>query len=163
MEKKGLFGIFKFIKLLIIILLVIAVAVFFLFPRFTGKTVIGDYDCYDSDDGKNFDVKGITRHGEVVKGEDTCVQGNRLKEYYCLSKTSTNHYYYECPNGCKDGRCISGEDIGIGDEVGVDGIENEVVDLIDNNVGEDQLIQEKEGINIFQKIIKWIFGLKLSE
>jgi len=76
-------------------------------------------ECYDSDGGKNYYVKGTiniagcfsdpeTGATSCYSSEpinDTCIDNNRLKEYYC-EDDSIKHINYTCPKECKDGKCI---------------------------------------------------------
>jgi len=75
--------------------------------------------CYDSDGGKNYYEKGTTYIGGCFSDpetgatscyvskpiNDTCIDNNRLKEYYC-EDYSIKHINYTCPKECKDGKCI---------------------------------------------------------
>lgn len=73
----------------------------------TGNIINSEkFICSDTDGGKNYEVKGIISQGRVDKGTDNCTSDTRLKEYYCLTRTSTIHYYYNCPYKCLDGKCI---------------------------------------------------------
>lgn len=98
------------LAILIISALIVISLMFILYPKFTGLTgnVINSekFTCSDSDGGKSFSVKGVVKQGDVVKGTDICTSETRLKEYYCLSETSTNVYYYECPYKCVEGACV---------------------------------------------------------
>jgi hypothetical protein len=42
-------------------------------------------------------------------GVDNCLNSTRgtLMEYYCNSNSTNNYLFYDCPNGCRDGACIS--------------------------------------------------------
>ncbi|MFH1642230.1 MAG: hypothetical protein ABIC04_04990, partial [Nanoarchaeota archaeon] len=67
--------------------------------------------CTDSDGGINYNTKGKITYG-VIGGKqydswDIC-SGSKVGEKYC--KGSGTYYgmeYYECPNGCNDGACVS--------------------------------------------------------
>jgi len=63
--------------------------------------------CTDSDNGKNYEVKGYILRG-FKYSEDTCSDAYYLLEYHCyLDGLNGKHYsYYRCPNGCKNGTCI---------------------------------------------------------
>ena len=71
--------------------------------------------CTDSDGGKDYYVKGITKgsygNGQKFDVEDSC-ENNEVHEYYCISNvndvTKPNYEWinYNCPNGCKDGACV---------------------------------------------------------
>jgi hypothetical protein len=68
--------------------------------------------CADSDNGKDYNVKGKTvekRDGQVYTYTDFCYPGgSTVGEYFC--SPSTNEFGksedYVCPNGCKDGACV---------------------------------------------------------
>ena len=85
---------------------------------FTGLP-IGGNRCQDSDGGKNYDVFGIvtyfTQHREDVCRPDRGAKV--LQEYYC-SRTkagwSVKSVFYNCPNACKNGACVSGNGTGNG-------------------------------------------------
>ncbi len=63
--------------------------------------------CTDSDDGKNYYVKGIT-HGPYVNNTDSCSStGVYVWEEYCNDLGTQLGEYYKCPNGCVDGACVS--------------------------------------------------------
>ncbi len=67
--------------------------------------------CFDSDGGQNFYVKGIVTIGVNEGGfSDFCLDSNQLIEYYC-SDNEANKIDYKCPNGCKDGACVSTKQI----------------------------------------------------
>lgn len=62
--------------------------------------------CVDSDNGKNYDVKGSLNYaGSTFL--DFCVTSNSLYEYFCTT-SATGGYNSEvktCANGCQDGAC----------------------------------------------------------
>tara|TARA_Y100000310_G_C20677641_1_gene814022 strand:+ start:48 stop:3140 length:3093 start_codon:yes stop_codon:yes gene_type:complete len=62
--------------------------------------------CTDSDDGKNFYVKGITRIGDRPEFNEDYCYGNRLSEFYCNDLGGTSKFYYMCPYGCENGVCL---------------------------------------------------------
>jgi hypothetical protein len=71
--------------------------------------------CEDSDDGKNYFVKGKTiapdlSTKKLVSKEDKCVtegaDAGNLLEYYC-SLGQTTFESFDCPYGCEDGVCLS--------------------------------------------------------
>jgi hypothetical protein len=67
--------------------------------------------CTDSDNEKNYFVKGATTWGPfsgiMQNASDSCdLAGKTLSERYCLDGYSKVEYY-QCPNGCKDGACLS--------------------------------------------------------
>ncbi|MBD3252649.1 hypothetical protein GF386_02880 [Candidatus Pacearchaeota archaeon] len=66
--------------------------------------------CKDSDGGKNFYVKGELDVGCDEGADcgifyDYCKDDKTLFENYCLDGEPGDKLY-ECPNGCKDGKCI---------------------------------------------------------
>jgi hypothetical protein len=80
--------------------------------------------CFDSDNGKDYFVKGAIQYREYdangrtkVTGEpqdncmDAIVRGtlmkNILREYYCDDKQKVQYENFECPNGCQNGVCKS--------------------------------------------------------
>ena len=78
--------------------------------------------CTDSDDGKNYYVKGTATDSNSLitdvcqitdDSEGKVVTTGILYEYFCDSNISlytiVNFDEYTCPNGCKDGACISEE------------------------------------------------------
>ena len=78
--------------------------------------------CYDSDGGKNYYVKGTTTfYGKSY--EDSCknstegidntihlYEGKYLNEDFCVNENTFSSTNYECPNGCKDGSCLKGDE-----------------------------------------------------
>ncbi|MBI2436422.1 MAG: hypothetical protein HYV41_01595 [Candidatus Magasanikbacteria bacterium] len=63
--------------------------------------------CTDSDGGLDYYVKGTT-YGPNIDNTDFCSYGSGggLQENYCKNDTQVMDYY-ECPNGCVDGACIT--------------------------------------------------------
>ncbi|RLG14487.1 MAG: hypothetical protein DRN71_03015, partial [Candidatus Nanohalarchaeota archaeon] len=80
-----------------------------------------DASCTDSDGGKNYHVKGTVKNTKYGKTDVDSCKSNRgddgvkvdngpiLDEYYCIDGV-TSVSEYTCPNGCKDGACISSKD-----------------------------------------------------
>ena len=74
--------------------------------------------CTDSDNGKNYFVKGTTTgpfryHGTlepVTTVTDSCLGDvyNTLMENYCNSDGTRDWLQFMCPNGCEDGACTNG-------------------------------------------------------
>lgn len=76
-------------------------------------------NCVDSDDGRNYNIQaqsygtssGISplsanTKDTFVSVTESCVNSNTLLEYYCQNlKLYAENYY--CPNGCRNGVCIS--------------------------------------------------------
>tara|TARA_Y100000310_G_scaffold35929_1_gene33885 strand:+ start:224 stop:655 length:432 start_codon:yes stop_codon:yes gene_type:complete len=131
----------------IVVLILIILALIYFVPKFTGKAVVVNflndtrYICSDTDEGRDYFVQGTIQQGDVEKGTDYCTSEVRLKEYYCLGRTSTNHYYYICPYKCIDGACVE-EEV----DLGPPNIED-----VEEEIGE---IQETKP-NFFQSIINW--------
>jgi hypothetical protein len=63
--------------------------------------------CTDSDNGKDYFVKGTTSITGGSSLIDQCVDSTQLKEHYCASSTSTtiSTEYKICTNGCEYGLC----------------------------------------------------------
>ena len=74
--------------------------------------------CTDSDNGKNYYVKG-TITGQLVSPvliyEDTCVGDGELREMFCNAEGKGEPYLHQCNFDCKEGACtvLIEEDIGI--------------------------------------------------
>jgi hypothetical protein len=97
---------------------------------FEFKTTQANQTCIDSDGGKNFYVPGKiygVYYGGTFNGpfeiNDYCVEGGtnlNLAENYCgdPQSPSPSVYFYECPNGCKEGACINASCIGEGQSLG---------------------------------------------
>ncbi len=68
----------------------------------------GKSKCTDSDGGKNYKVRGTTRAPAGTR-TDECYSDKQLSEFYCPRSDSreAERVVVDCPNGCKDGRCIS--------------------------------------------------------
>ena len=66
-------------------------------------------ECVDSDDGKDFDVKGTTIYtkngNEISNVEDACLDENRLEEFFCDPDGKTTSERYDCVEGCEEGAC----------------------------------------------------------
>ena len=77
-------------------------------------------ECIDSDNGKNYYIKGTTKgidpNGVAFDFVDGCEASNtEVHEYYCKEPNPQGTYFeqlnndwinYKCPNGCQDGACI---------------------------------------------------------
>ncbi|MFH0936119.1 MAG: hypothetical protein V1815_00380, partial [Candidatus Woesearchaeota archaeon] len=61
--------------------------------------------CTDSDDGKNYYVKGNVSYIGGAFYNDFCPYNNTLSESICLNGAPAWEQYL-CPSGCKDGACI---------------------------------------------------------
>jgi len=72
-------------------------------------------ECTDTDNGKNYYVKGEIQ-GELVSGlgsssVDLCFEdGIKLRELFCNSDGKGEPIIYECPNGCSNGACVKGRE-----------------------------------------------------
>ncbi len=84
--------------------------------------VLGDEDnllgiCEDSDEGKNYFIKGFSFNDLDNEFEDGCFEfnstnsnyysvenGSYVLEYFC-NKDNLESVYYKCNNGCSDGAC----------------------------------------------------------
>jgi hypothetical protein len=123
--------------------------------------------CTDSDGGYNTDQKGQIQpavSGDASNGWDSCynadskelvTQGTSLLEWFCASNSETGESapekeVYLCPNGCKDGACISGssEDIETENEDDSDS-ENQT-----NNQGESSQLQVEADSDSEKSILK---------
>lgn len=85
-----------------------------LFSILSGKVTDSDVNqCTDTDNGKNFFVKGIvTNNGTSpggsyfeANGTDFCSTNKKLNEYFCDENSYINHELYECPVSCRGGVC----------------------------------------------------------
>ena len=69
--------------------------------------------CTETDDGKDFAVKGTTTYSkggmEISKTIDQCLDESILEENFCDSDGKSDIERYECPKGCEDGACIGME------------------------------------------------------
>ncbi len=63
-------------------------------------------DCTDSDDGKNYYIKGTLSSSGGESFTDYCQTDVRLNEMYCVDKNSYSSVEFDCPNGCKGGVCV---------------------------------------------------------
>jgi hypothetical protein len=104
--------------------------------KITGRVIDNSTTCIDSDNGENYFVTGyrinqnpnyfryntttwdycikdpVITNGYVIsdveKGVENCSGDScYLIEYVCKSDYSNDHTGYHCPNGCKNGSCIS--------------------------------------------------------
>ena len=63
--------------------------------------------CFDSDNGKNYYKKGeVYIQGNVNPSVIDKCYGNNLNEGICVEDGGSASLYYNCPNGCQDGRCL---------------------------------------------------------
>ena len=93
--------------LIIAIIVVVAVALYFIIPKFTGEAI--GSSCADSDGGKNYHVQGTAQISADVKGTDYCYSENQLREYSCSDRGTLDIEVYDCVGGCEDGACIQQE------------------------------------------------------
>ncbi|MFA5142241.1 MAG: hypothetical protein WC471_04695 [Candidatus Woesearchaeota archaeon] len=67
--------------------------------------------CVDSDNGLNYNVKGIVSPIDGTTSTDVCSDvistGKGLVEYSCDTNGIAKYTGYICPNGCKDGSCMN--------------------------------------------------------
>lgn len=89
-------------------------------PTTTATVAILPGQCIDTDNGKNYFVKGITSFasssGGVQSVADRCdALGKILTEFYCAPFSASLNIArsedYTCPNGCSDGACIGSSTI----------------------------------------------------
>jgi hypothetical protein len=79
---------------------------------FVSIHVVYASECVDTDEGKDFLVKGTVTYGSVNE-VDKCNynvnenKNNLLLERFC-KETSTSFYWVKCSQGCEDGACIGG-------------------------------------------------------
>tara|TARA_Y100000310_G_C20352502_1_gene655055 strand:+ start:381 stop:695 length:315 start_codon:yes stop_codon:yes gene_type:complete len=101
MDKKVVVGI-----VVVIIIILLGFAIY----SFTGQVVTTtDRSCTDSDGGKNVYQKGTITNEVGTSYEDTCVNGKRLKEYYCgegsfIFLDKIQNFRQICK--CEDGVCV---------------------------------------------------------
>ena len=96
MEKRG-------VVISVLVGLLILVVLNFLVPKLTGNAV-SSVNCIETDNGKDYYVKGSIEYGTSRKGEDYCVLENQLKEYYCEDNKMMVGVY-QCEE-CNDGACV---------------------------------------------------------
>tara|TARA_Y100000310_G_scaffold322858_1_gene382444 strand:+ start:777 stop:1073 length:297 start_codon:yes stop_codon:yes gene_type:complete len=97
MERKVVVGI-----VIIIIIILLGFAIY----SFTGAYITNaPLSCADSDNGRNFDIKGQVTNQEGKVFEDNCVEKTIVKEYYCDSN-AVRSTRYGCPGDCVDGICV---------------------------------------------------------
>ena len=65
-------------------------------------------ECYDSDGGKDYYVKGKVSAVNMVGGSgwDTCYDSTTVREFYCENKYYSVEDRHICPQGCVDGVCV---------------------------------------------------------
>ena len=107
-----------------------------LFMIFGFSSFVFATDCFDSDDGQNFLVKGTTTGifdetiGEIETVTDFCIDDTWVQEYYCghprnlnaIVTTSNN-----CPYGCDDGACIGSD-------------KKKIIQCIDSDANDDKYL-----------------------
>jgi len=65
-----------------------------------------DWNCSDSDDGKDYYTRGILRDSDGGVA-DYCMDDRIiLFEYFCSEETGRSVEEYICPNGCDEGVCV---------------------------------------------------------
>jgi len=76
-------------------------------------TPVNNVTCSDSDNGKNYYIKGTVTHtqigGNYTPFVDSCRGINNLTEYSCDYNKSVQQDLYYCADGCEDGKCIQQE------------------------------------------------------
>jgi len=71
--------------------------------------------CSDTDGGLDFYVRGYLMMGSEIISPDTCIDDEiTLREQSCVPNPGPNEgtmltTFWKCPNGCKEGACIKGE------------------------------------------------------
>jgi len=86
-----------------------------------GVCITVNETCTDSDDGKDYYVKGTVSYPGGGSNTDLCIKKNSdgswgetayeapyVVEYSCPSDTNYGKDHYLCPNGCQDGACLLG-------------------------------------------------------
>ena len=72
-----------------------------------GACVIGAAVCYDSDNRRNYFIKG-TASAAGESHTDYCYDSDTVVEYYCSPLNEVKDAMSNCAYGCSDGACISG-------------------------------------------------------
>ncbi len=67
--------------------------------------------CTDSDGGKSYYVKGISKQcysdgSCTLERAEACIDSNQLREDYCENNVVKSEFF-SCPNGCQNGACLS--------------------------------------------------------
>ena len=86
----------------VIAIIVLLIVGFFVY-RYTGA-VAGINDCYDTDGGKTYHLKGKVYDDQGRVSEDFCMGNDRVKEYFC---SVTGRISYE-EKLCDEGTCVEG-------------------------------------------------------
>lgn len=64
--------------------------------------------CLDTDEGINYFKPGmVIGSHDLPEGKDYCYSDTQLIEFYCKENGEIDMEGYECPNGCKEGACIT--------------------------------------------------------
>ena len=94
----------------IVIGIVLVTFVFSLYS-FTGNIIIetADDSCTDSDNGKDFTIKGTVVNEKGTTYSDYCINTKKLKEYYCgkegtIFEDNIRKIRTTCK--CEDGICV---------------------------------------------------------
>ena len=71
-------------------------------------------ECSETDDGKDYYEKGVATwtqyyDGDNGVGTDTCMDSQKLKEFFCTDLNQGDVTTYTCPYGCEDGVCLDEE------------------------------------------------------
>ncbi len=64
------------------------------------------YNCQDTDNGKNYYLKGSCKAKNQYNWWTDSCSGNKVTEYFC-SGTTCKYVKQTCPYGCSNGMCIS--------------------------------------------------------
>ena len=143
----------------IIFLLVVIVGFYSgFFGRLTGRVVDAERECTDGDEGKEFYEKGVTRGQgeadgatrnftdfcfgvEIVSVESCKGPVCRVNEYYCGFRNFVYEVEAPCPNGCKDGACLSKQVIvkTIVNETNVSEVNDSELQEPENETGDEQI------------------------
>jgi hypothetical protein len=69
-------------------------------------------ECTETDDGKDFDARGVTKEPSGFSAEDECIDSASLFEYFCGPDELVSSVRHVCTPGkaCSDGACVESED-----------------------------------------------------
>ncbi|MFH1402273.1 MAG: dockerin type I domain-containing protein [Patescibacteria group bacterium] len=71
----------------------------------TGAVITLPTSCTDSDNGKDYYVKGSCIDSNGNKNWDACF-GIQVTETFCAENLGCGYIDFKCPNGCQDGACV---------------------------------------------------------
>jgi len=132
------------------------------------KTEPEVFICFDSDDGLDYYITGITKNTAGWSRIDNCKNKTVLEEFYCEEGTGKVLFEgHACDNYCEGGRCIPENIVAERVKEGKESNKKETTALAHSN-SRDNVIQVKKSKNVssffvFYNILLILFGLIIQK